>query len=104
MVPSCFLTPIDGLREPERSHFQQHKFPSLFINVNLLLAMNSILPRSTKSFKVVPYDLYNPSVQSQLLDQICIMFYLYFASNVVLKNHIIIRAHEKEKTPITVNT
>ncbi|GBL82307.1 hypothetical protein AVEN_252473-1 [Araneus ventricosus] len=41
------------------------------------------------SYKVLPYDLYCPSVQSVLPTHVCKHCGLYFASNVVLKKHII---------------
>ncbi|GBN12052.1 hypothetical protein AVEN_149955-1 [Araneus ventricosus] len=41
------------------------------------------------SYKVLPYDLYCPSVQSVLPTRVCKHCGLNFASNVMLKKHII---------------
>lgn len=100
IVPSRFLpgpvplfqTLESGLRATERSHFEKHSFPSLFLSLNL---SRELLPRSTRSFKSLPYDLYNPSVQSQLTERICKNFSLYFASKVMLNTHM--RIHKNEK-------
>ena len=92
-------TPLDGLKAPERNvHEQNHRFPSLFVSKSLDL--DEILPRSTKAFKVLPYDLYCPSVHSQLLDRSCNICFLYFASKVMLHKHMVV--HKKapvEATP-----
>ena len=77
-MPQRFLAPpipivqtqLDGLKAPERNvHEENHRYPSLFVSKSLNL--DEILPRSTKTFRVLPYDLYCPSVHSQLLDLSC---------------------------------
>lgn len=80
-VPLC-QTELRGLRAAERSDFEKHCFPSLFLSLNL---NRELLPRSTRVFKFLPYDMYNPLVQSQLLERICKHCSLYFASMVMLK-------------------
>lgn len=109
VIPSRFMPPPipllqtpDGLKAPERSEFHNHKFSSLFLALNLLPSIHSLLPRSTRSFKVIPYDLYNPTVQSQLFDRICKKCSLYFASKVMLKTHMI--THSANDNLAVVNT
>lgn len=78
---------LDGLKAPERTDFDSHKFPSLFVysqNPN-----HDLLPRSTRGLAVLPYDLYCSSVQSQLLERISKVCSLYFASKVMLKSHLV---------------
>ena len=93
-MPERFLAPpipivqtqLDGLKAPERNvHEENRRFPSLF--VSKYLNLDEILPRSTKTFKVHPYDLYCPSVHSQLLDRSCKVCSLYFALKVMLQKH-----------------
>ena len=92
-------TQLDGLNAPERNvHEESHRFPSLC--QSLRLNLDEILPRSTKTFKVLPYDLYCPSVHSQLLDRSCKICILYFASKVMLHKYMVV--HKKapvEATP-----
>lgn len=94
LIPGRFLSPpisliqseINGFKAPEGSESEtNHKFAPLFISKNLNL--DRILPRSTRNFKVLPYDLFCPSVQSQLSERYCKECSLYFASKVMLKNH-----------------
>ncbi len=100
IVPSQFFpgpvplyqTLESGLRATERSNFEKHSFPSLFLSLNL---SRELLTRSTRRFKSLPYDLYNPSVQSQLTERICKHCSLYFASKVMLNTHM--RIHKNEK-------
>lgn len=75
----------DGLKAPEIADAGSHKFPSLFLAQTL--KFNDIMPRSTGVFKVKPYDLYCPSLQTSLLDRICKVCHLYFASQTMLKKH-----------------
>ena len=57
----------DSLKAPEKNvHEENHHFPSLCVSKSLNL--DEILPRSTMTFKVDPYNLYCQSVHSQLLD------------------------------------
>ncbi|GBM34696.1 hypothetical protein AVEN_191847-1 [Araneus ventricosus] len=96
IVPSRFLpTPIpvcqtvEGLKTPiNRAGSANYKFPSLF--AAQILKADELLPQSVgSSYKVLPYDLYCPSVQSVLPTHVCKHCGLYFASNVMLKKHII---------------
>jgi hypothetical protein len=106
IFPSRFLPPpiplsqtLDGLKAPERADFDSHKFPSLFVysqNLN-----RDVLPRSTRGLAVLPYDLYCSSVQSQLLERMCKVCSLYFASKVMLKSHLVI--HKADPT-VNVST
>ncbi|GBN87169.1 hypothetical protein AVEN_142987-1 [Araneus ventricosus] len=55
-----------------------------------ILKADELLPRSVgSSYKVLPYDLYCPLVQSLLPTRVCKHCGFYFASNVKLKKHII---------------
>ncbi|XP_032779890.2 uncharacterized protein LOC116918320 [Daphnia magna] len=100
VMPSRFLPPLIplsqsrdfGLIVPERENFESHKFPSLF--AGQLLKMDIILPRSTHSFKVLPYDLYCPSIQSLLVVRCCKTCHLYFASVAILKKHMAIHREQ----------
>ena len=108
--PSRFLPPpipraqtTDGTKAPDRINFDAHKFPSVFVYQNL--NRDAILPRSVKGFKVLPYDLYCCSVQSQLLERVCKVCSLYFASKVMLKNHTVV--HKTAAAPsinLPINT
>jgi hypothetical protein len=104
VVPLRFLPPpiplqqtiAEGLQSPDRSSPGEHtKFPPLFVAPSINWA--DVLPKSTRSFKQLPYDLYCPSVQCVLLERICKEYGLYFASKVLLKQHAII--HKKAKEP-----
>lgn len=93
IVPSRFLPlPIplcqteEGLKAPiDRSDAAHSQFPSLF--AAQVLKPDAILPRSVRNFKVLPYDLYCPSVQSVLTNRICKICGMYFATHVMLKKH-----------------
>ena len=55
--------------------------------------------------RVLPYDLYCCSVQSQLLERVCKVCSLYFASKVMLKNHTVV--HKTAAAPsinLPINT
>ena len=98
VVPTRFIPPPiqliqtdKGLKASDRSGFESHVFPSLFLSLHL---SRDVLPNSTKELISLPYDLYTPSVQSQLLDRIFQKFSLYFASKVMLKSHMIV--HKKK--------
>ena len=98
VVPTQFILPPiqliqtdKGLKASDRSGFESHVFPSLFLSLHL---SRDVLLNSTKELISLPYDLYTPSVQSQLLDRICQKCSLYFASNVMLKSHMIV--HKKK--------
>ena len=98
VVPTRFIPPPipliqtdKGLKASDRSGFESHVFPSLFLSLHL---SRDLLPNSAKEFLTLPYDLYTPSVQSQLLDRICQKCSLYFASKVMLKSHMIV--HKKK--------
>lgn len=107
VVPLRFLPPpiplqqtiAEGLQSPDRSSSPNHgehiKFPPLFVALSINWA--DLLPKSTRSFKELPYDLYCPSVQCVLLERICEECDLYFASKVLLKQHAVI--HKKAKEP-----
>jgi hypothetical protein len=92
VLPSRFFPPsitinqtTHGLKVSERADADSHKFPSLFVAQTL--KFDDIMPRSTGVFKVQPYDLYCPSLQTSLLDRICKVCHLYFASQTMLKKH-----------------
>lgn len=76
----------DGLLVPERTDVEKHKFPSLF--ATQVIKFDEILPRSCRSFKTMPYDLFCTSVQTALMDRCCKICHLYFASVVMLKKHL----------------
>ena len=97
VVPTRFIPPPiqliqtdKGLKASDRSGFESHVFPSLFLSLHL---SRDVLLNSTKELISLPYDLYTPSVQSQLLDRIFQKCSLYFASKVMLKSHMIV--HKK---------
>jgi hypothetical protein len=85
----------DGLKANERADRESHIFPSLFVSKTI--NWSDILPKSTRSFKSLPYDLYCPSVQSELLDRTCKVCNIYFASKVMLKKHFVL--HKKTPAP-----
>lgn len=87
----------DGLKAPDRSDRESHIFPSLFVSKTMKWDDNT-LPKSTRSFKVLPYDLYCPSVQSDLIDRTCKVCSIYFASKVMLKKHFVV--HKQNPAPI----
>ena len=62
-----------------------HKIPSLFVRRSI--QVEEMLPRSGMVFKIMPYDLFCPSVQSSLVDRVCKICHLYFASLVMLQQH-----------------
>lgn len=96
LIPSRFLPPPipihqseEGLKAPEsRADQENHRFPSLF--VSLALKWEDLLPRSTRSFKQLPFDLYCPSVQKTLVERICKVCHVYFASKVMLQKHFVL--------------
>ncbi|GBL99358.1 hypothetical protein AVEN_206775-1 [Araneus ventricosus] len=94
IVPSRFLPipvcqTVEGLKAPiNRADSENYKFPSLFA-AQILKADELLLRSVESSYKVLPYDLYCPSVQSVLPTCVCKHCGLYFASNVMLKKHII---------------
>ncbi|KZS06585.1 Uncharacterized protein APZ42_029912 [Daphnia magna] len=100
VMPSRFFPPLIplsqsrdfGLIVPERENFESHKFPSLF--PGQFFKMDIILPRSTHSFKVLPYDLYCPSIQFLLVVRCCKTCHLYFASVAILKKHMAIHREQ----------
>jgi len=93
LFPERFLPPPvplmqtpDGLRAPDYSTDADHSiFPSLFL---LKSVHPSMLPRSVASFKLLPYDAYCPSVQSQLVRRMCSKCGLYHASLASLNAHL----------------
>lgn len=101
IVPARFIPPPIplvqsnlGLRACNLSDFETNKFPSLFFSLSI---SRDILPPSVEQFRILPYDLYTPSIQSQLSDRICTNCDLYFASKVMLKSHMIV--HKKKSNP-----
>jgi hypothetical protein len=93
LFPDCFLPPpvplmhtSDGLRAPDGStgSVGVTRFPSVFLLCKL---QPQLLPRSAKSFKILPYDAYCPSVQSLLVRRICKKCGLYHASLTAQRNH-----------------
>ena len=97
LPPIPLIQTRDGLYAPERTETEQFKFPSLFISLSL--DMEKLLPRSSKSFKILPYDLYCPSVQSSLTDRICKVCNAYFGSITMLKKHH--KIHQKPSDLVT---
>lgn len=71
---------------PERSKTESALFPSLF--VSLSLKIKDHMPRSVMSYKVVPYDLYCPSIQSSITERVCKICNIYFASIVMLRSYL----------------
>lgn len=83
---------IDGLKAPsQKENYETHKFPSIFIN----LSMRNEKLLSECNYDVLPYDYYCPSIQSLLFERICKKCLIYFASNVMLKNHM--KSHRNER-------
>ena len=103
LIPTRFLPPPipvnqseEGLKAPEsRSDQDNHHFPSLF--VSLALKWDELLPRSTRLFKQLPFDLYCPSVQNSLMERTCKVCNVYFASKVMLQKHSVI--HKTSSIP-----
>lgn len=98
VIPCRFLPPPiplcqtgDGLRATDVSDPEKQKFPSLF--VLMAATVHDFLPRAAKAFKIIPYDMFCPSVQSSLQDRICKHCNLYFSSQVMLKKHVTIHAN-----------
>jgi hypothetical protein len=68
LIHSRFLPPPipihqseEKLKTPEsREDQENHRLPSLLIS--LVIKWDDLLPRSTRSFKQLPFDLYCPSV------------------------------------------
>ena len=93
LFPDRFLPPpipisqtTDGLKVPDRTSFEKHRFPSSLLSRSFKLS--DLLPKSTNVFKgELPYDLYCPSVQTELIERRCKNCNLYFASKVMVKNH-----------------
>lgn len=52
------------------------------------LDVKEILPIEFKEIEVIPYDLHCPSVHKIVRDRICSKCYKYFATFVLLKEHI----------------
>lgn len=84
-----------GLKAPDRANDETHIFPLLFVSKTIKWD-DTTLPESTCSFKVLPYDLYCPSVQSSLLDRTCKVCHIYFSSILMLKAHFVLH----KKTPV----
>ena len=93
VIPERFLPPPlplvqgeNGLEIADRNgDTSTHKFPSLFVRRSI--QVEEMLPRSGMVFKIMPYDLFCPSVQSSLVDRVCKICHLYFASLVMLRQH-----------------
>ncbi|GBN05191.1 hypothetical protein AVEN_143021-1, partial [Araneus ventricosus] len=88
-APILVCHTVEGLKAPiNRADTEKYKFPSLF--ATQILKANELLPRSVESsYKVLPYDLYSPSMQSVLPTHVCKHCGLYFESYVMLKENII---------------
>src|SRR5208282_2169894 len=94
VIPSRFLPPpipvaqtTEGLKAPDKHEDScSYKFPSMF--VSQILKPDDILPIAKNCFKIQPYDLYCPSVESCLTDRVCKVCNMYFASQVMLKQHL----------------
>jgi hypothetical protein len=81
--PISITQTSEGLKGSTRDE-PQH-FPSMF----LLNSINTskMLPKPVSGFKVIPYDLYCPSLKDCLKDRVCANCGLYFATQVMLKEH-----------------
>lgn len=94
LIQDRFLPPpvpirqsTDGLRALELTENEPQKFPSsLFLLIGAKIS--NLLPRWAKSFTILPYDAFCPSVHSCISDRICKHCHIYFASQVMLKKHI----------------
>jgi hypothetical protein len=94
VVPSRFFPPpipivqtCEGLKAPDgHEDSSKNKFPSLFAAQTL--KPDIILPPTKSCFKVLPYDLYCPSVESSLSDRMCHICHMYFASQVMMRRHL----------------
>ena len=74
IIPGRFIPPPipvcktnEGLKAPDVSDTNSHRFPSLFCNQSL--KVENILPRSAKAYKILPYDIYCPSIQLSLFER-----------------------------------
>ena len=91
VIPSRFLSPpipvaqtTEGLKAPDKHEDScSYKFPSMF--VSQILKPDDILPTAKNCFKIPPYDLYCPSVESCLTDRVCKVCNMYFDSQVMLR-------------------
>lgn len=75
----------DGLKAPNPSEVNVI-FPSLFVRNSINFA--TILPKSLLAYKELPYDSYCPSQQPFIKTRICNKCSIYFASQVMLKEHL----------------
>ena len=98
LIPICQSE--HGLTVPEQSDHENHKFPSLF--AAQLIKIEEILPRTLCELKILPYDLFCPSVHSNIVDRCCKICNVYFASNVILKQHLVIHRRPKQVEPESV--
>ena len=104
VIPTRFLPPLfplvqssEGLVIPDVKDTNSiESFPSLFLALSL--KFDDLLPKAAKEFKVLPFDLFCPSIQSCLKDRICKVCHVYFASQVMMKKHFV-HAHTKKKNP-----
>ena len=92
IAPGRFLPPPiplcqtqQGLKGAQEANCIVAKFSSLF--VAQVLVPEDILPTSKKVFKIYPYDMYCPSVQTMLSDRMCKVCSIYFASQAMLRKH-----------------
>jgi len=77
LIKNRFLPPLfpiaqtsEGLRVPKRSSAgTSHRFPSLFVALNL--RVNDMSHRSASVVSSIPYDLYCPSIRKVLSERIC---------------------------------
>ena len=106
MIKNQFLPPplpiaqtSEGLPVPERSSVgTSHRFPSLF--VALSLRVTDISHHSASVFSSIPYHLHCPSIQKVLSERMCKMCGQYFASIVMLRNHIKMHKHQPSQTKL----
>lgn len=99
MLPRRFLPPpvslvqsSEGLRGASRDQVQC--FPSVFVLNSI--DTQRILPKAIAGFKILPHDLYCPSLKNTLKDRVCAICGLYFASQVMLNSHK--KVHNASKT------
>ena len=86
--PIPFIQGDNGPEAPEPHQnqlgaVQFGQFGSLFMRIT----MSSVLPRAVQNYRIIPYDLYCPSIQAHLNQRICKWCGLYHVSQKALKPH-----------------
>lgn len=81
--PISITQTSEGLKGSSQDEAQH--FPSMFLLNSFNIS--KLLPKSFSGFKVIPYDLYCPSLKHCLKDRVCTNCGLYFATQVMLREH-----------------